>query len=55
LEDLQEQEEEARDNIPESLQDTEKYERADEACSNLEDAVSGLEDVIDSITEAIDG
>jgi predicted nuclease with TOPRIM domain len=52
LEDLSEEEAEYRDTIPENLQGSERYERADDACSNLEDAISGLEDVISSIEAA---
>jgi hypothetical protein len=52
LEYLMEEEEEYRDNIPENLQGSERYEKADEACSNLEDAISDLEDVISSIDAA---
>lgn len=32
LEDLQAEEEEYRDNIPENMQESERYEKADEAC-----------------------
>ena len=39
LEDLQEEEEEYRDNMPDNLQGSERYEKADEAVSNMEDAV----------------
>ncbi len=55
LQELQEQEEEYRDNMPENLQGSEKYERADEACSNLSDAYDSLQDAIDNITAAIEG
>lgn len=44
LEDLQAEEEEYRDNMPENLQGSERYERADTACDGLEEAVSGLEE-----------
>ena len=53
LEDILGDEEEYRDNIPENLQGSERYEKAEEACDNLDDAVSTLEDVINSIEEAI--
>ena len=49
LQELQEQEEEYRDNMPENLQGSEKYERADEACSNLSDAYDSLQDAIDNL------
>ncbi len=54
LEDLQAEEKEYRDNMPENLQGSERYERADAACDGLEEAVSGLEDVICSIEEAME-
>ena len=49
LEDLQAEEEEYRDNIPENMQESERYEKADEACDNLSEAVDNLEEVISSI------
>lgn len=51
-----------RDNMPENLQNGFKYERAEEACDNLQDAVDTLayidsddtvEDVINNINEAV--
>ncbi len=51
LEELQGEEEEYRDNIPENLRGSERYEKADEACDALSDAVSALEDVISSLGE----
>lgn len=54
LEDLQSEEEAYRDNIPENMQDCDRYERADAACDSLEEAVSNLEDVIGSIEEAME-
>lgn len=52
LVEIQSEEEDYRDNIPENLQGSERYEKAEDACSNLEDAVSTLEDVISSIEAA---
>lgn len=52
LEEIQSEEEDYRDNIPENLQGSERYEIADAACDNLSDAVSSLEDVISSIEAA---
>ena len=40
LEDLQGEEEEYRDNIPENLQGSERYEKAEEACDTLSEAVA---------------
>ena len=54
LEDLLEEEEVYRDNIPENMQGSERYERAEEACDNLSEAVSSLEDTIYSIEAAIE-
>lgn len=46
LEEITYEEEEYRDNIPENLQSSEKYERADGACDNLNDAADTLDEVI---------
>ena len=53
LEDLQ-AEEEYRDNIPENMQESKRYEKADEACDNLSSAVDSLEEAISSIEAAIE-
>ena len=50
---LTEEEEESRDNIPENLWGSERYEKADEACDNLNGAFDSLEEAIDYITEAM--
>ena len=52
-EDIQYEEEEARDNIPESLQDSERYEISDAACDNLNSAAESLEEVISNLEDAI--
>ena len=52
-EDVQYEEEEARDNIPESLQDSERYEISDAACDNLSSAAESLSDAISSLEDAI--
>ena len=49
VEDIQSEEEEARDNMPESLQDSERYEKADAACENLADAVDTLDEILDDL------
>ena len=46
VEDIQWEEEEYRDNMPENLQGSERYDKADEACTNLSDAVDALDDMI---------
>lgn len=55
LETLHEEEEMCRDNMPESLWGSEKYERADEACENLESAFGSLEEAIEYIDNAVNG
>lgn len=54
LEEIQTEEEEYRDNIPENFQIGERYERTEEICESLSDAVSSLEDATSSIEEAIE-
>ncbi|MBR5882433.1 MAG: hypothetical protein IKY97_03015 [Mailhella sp.] len=52
LEETTEAERAALDNTPEALQQTERFERDDENCSQLEDAVTALED-LDSLLDDI--
>ena len=54
IEDLHDEEEEYLDRIPDNLQGSERYEKAESACSELEDAISYLEDTINSIEAAIE-
>lgn len=54
LEDLQAEEEEYRDNMPENLWGSDRYEKAEEAIFNMEDAVSSLEEAISSIEAAME-
>lgn len=49
---LLEEEEEYRDNMPENLQGSERYEKADTACDNISSALDGLQEAIDYIMEA---
>lgn len=53
LEELMEEEEEYRDNMPENLQGSERYEKADEACYNMEEAIGNLEDIESTLEEVI--
>lgn len=53
LEDLQAEEEEYRDNMPENLCGSEKYEKADDAIANIEDAINDIEEAINSIETAM--
>ena len=52
LENLQAEEEEYRDNMPESLQGSERYEAADAAVDNMSSAVDALDEAISSIESA---
>ena len=54
LEQLAEEEEEYRDNMPENLQGSERYEKADEACDSLDEAINNLEEAVSSIEAAIE-
>lgn len=49
VEDIQWEEEEYRDNMPENLQWSERYDKADEACTNLSDAVDALDGMIGAL------
>lgn len=49
VEDIQFEEEEYRDNMPENMQWGERYDKADNACTNLSDAVDALNDMIDDL------
>lgn len=51
MEDIESEEEEYRDNMPENFQNSERYEKADAAVDALESAVSSLEEVASSIEE----
>lgn len=52
LECVKGEEEEYRDNMPENLQTSEKYERADEVVGSLEETLDSLDTVLDAIDEA---
>ena len=52
LENRQAEEEEYRDNMPENLQGSERYEAADAAVDNMSSAVDALDEAISSIESA---
>lgn len=54
LEEISEEEQEKLDNIPESFQNSERYERAESVCGYLEDAISSFDELVDNITNAIE-
>lgn len=52
LESILDDEDNSRDNMPESLQGSERYETSENASVNMGDAISSLEEAISSIEEA---
>lgn len=52
LESLMNEEEEYRDGMPENLQGSERYERADEVCGMLTDAIDSIDNACSQIEEA---
>ncbi len=54
LETLKEEEEEYRDNMPENLQESERYQRADEVCDLLMEALENMDSAYQQIVEAVE-
>lgn len=54
LEDIADEEEDYRDNIPENLQGSERYEKAEQACDALSYARDSMQELIDYIEEAME-
>ena len=54
LEEIQGEEEEYRDNIPENMQGGERYEKAVDACDNLESAGYSLEEILGYLEQAME-
>lgn len=52
LESILADEENYRDNIPENLQGSERYETADEACDALSNAVDSVDEIFEYIEQA---
>ena len=52
IEMLRDEEQEYIDNMPESLQSSERCETAENAVSNMDEAINGLEDIISNIDDA---
>ena len=53
IDSVYEEESEYRDNMPENLQGSERYEVADAACDNLESAKDSLEELKDQIDDVV--
>ena len=51
LEELRDEEQDYFDNIPENLQQGERYEQAESALDNLESAISSLEETVGYLEE----
>ena len=49
-----EEEQEARDNMPENLEGSERVEKMEDCISTLEEASSDIQDIIDKISEIIE-
>lgn len=54
VESITEEEQEAYDNLPDGIQDSEKGETMYEAISDLEDASSNFDDIIDTLQDIIE-
>lgn len=54
IESIQEEEQEAYDNMPEGLQEAERGQTIYENCDTLESAASDLEDIISNLQEALE-
>ena len=52
LEALKDEEEEYRDNMPENLQESNRYQRADEVCDLLQEALESMDNAYQQIEEA---
>lgn len=52
LEEIMEEEEECRDNIPENMQSGSRYERAEEICDSLSDAIDCMDEAVSNICDA---
>ena len=55
LSEVTEEEREALDNTPDSLQSSDRYVHDDEQCYELEEAVSNLEDIQTTLDEICEG
>lgn len=54
LEALKDEEEEDRDNMPENLQESDRYQRADEVCDLLQEALESMDNAYQQIEEAVE-
>lgn len=54
LETIQSDEQDAYDNMPEGLKDSERGQKAQEACSRLDDAVTACDDFESALNDAME-
>lgn len=54
IESVKDDEESARDNLPESLRDSERYEQMDCAVNAMDEAYSYIEDAISNLEDAME-
>lgn len=54
LKTLMGEEEDYLDNMPENMQGSERYEKADEACGNLQEAIDSINSGIEYIEAAVE-
>lgn len=55
LETIKDEEDESRENMPENLQGSERYERSETASGNIDEAMEYLSSACDSIESAMEG
>lgn len=55
LETIKDEEDESRENIPENLQGSERYEQSETASGNIDEAMEYLSSACDSIESAMEG
>lgn len=53
LEEVMDEEQECRDNLPDNLQDSEKAEKMDDVIGAIEYAIGNLDEAIDNLEEAV--
>ena len=53
LEIVHDEEDEAMENMPESLQESDRYYAMEEACDNMSDAMDALDEAVDALESAI--
>lgn len=54
LETIQQDEQDAYDNMPEGLQQSERGQKAEECCSRLEDALTSFDEIDSAVNDAIE-